>query len=434
MKDMRKNIIFYNKILSAIVLKGFSAILLFIFYQQISKKIGVNGAGVFGVIFSIQTIGVLLCNLGYNESIVKYVAKSYEANDTQSLNQIISTARKRVFPYAIFSIFAIIVYTLIYKIHFLESKVLLFQICFIVFPVIYIEQNAAILRGIGTFQLSWILIGIVVPASMLIFFYLLPFSYLSISLVVNLYIIMNWIVMIISFILVRFKLKPKALYNVKGSIQQDSNKVTYFPLVKTSRSLYVMGIFTAITELDIILVDYWFGNGPAGIYNIAKKISLSTSMLLIAVNSVIAPQLSVLFEANNQDGLKKILKRIFVLFSLYAVPITFIIIFFSEDILKLFGQQFTDAKEIVIILSVGQFINIMTGPVGNILIMGGSEQMLRNITIYISCLGLIGYCILIPLYGIVGAAWITALRVILQNIIIFYFVVSIYFNKPNPNK
>ena len=88
----------------------------------------------------------------------------------------------------------------------------------------------------------------------------------------------------------------------------------------------------------------------------------------------------------------------------------------------------------LLILTAGQFINIMTGPVGNILIMGGNERVLQNITIYISCLGLIGYFILIPLYGITGAAWVTALRVMLQNIIMFYFVVTIYIIEPKSNR
>lgn len=431
---MRKDLTFYKNVLSAIILRGFSAILLFIFYQQISNKIGVSGAGIFGVIFSIQTIGVLLCNLGYNESIVKYISKSYAINDIQLLNQIINTARIKVLPYAIISIILIFAYIFVNELQIFESKVLFFQISLIAFPIIFTEQNAAILRGIGVFQLSWVLIGIIVPASMLLFLNWLPFSYLSISIVVNLYIIINWVVMIISFMIVSVKLQNKKLVSIKSFVFQYSVKGKYSPLVNTSRSLYIISVFTAIMELDIILIDYWFGTEQAGIYNIIKKISLSTSMLLIAVNSVIAPQLSVLFEENNQEGVKKLLKKIFVLISLYAIPITFIVIFFSEDILKLFGQEFITGKNMLVILTAGQFINIMTGPVGNILIMSGNERMLQNITIYISCLGLIGYFMLIPLYGIIGAAWITALRVILQNVIMFYFVVSVSLKELNPNK
>jgi len=421
-------------ILAAIFLRGFSAILLFVFYQQISKKLGVNGAGIFGVIFSIQTIGVLLCNLGYNESIVKYIAKSFASNDIQSLNQIINTARLKVFPYAIISIILTFAYVFINKLQIFDSEVLFFQISLIAFPIIFTEQNAAVLRGIGVFQLSWVLIGIAVPATMLLFLNWLPFSYLSISVVVNFYIIINWVVMIISFMLVSVKLQNKTFVNIKSFVCQCGFKGIYSPLINTSHSLYIISIFTAIMELDIILIDYWFGIGQAGIYNIIKKISLSTSMLLLAVNSVIAPQLSVLFEENNHEDLKKLVKKIFVLISLYAIPITFIVIFFSEDILKLFGQEFITGKKMLLILTAGQFINIMTGPVGNILIMGGNERVLQNITIYISCLGLIGYFILIPLYGITGAAWVTALRVMLQNIIMFYFVVTIYIIEPKSNR
>jgi len=177
-------------------------------------------------------------------------------------------------------------------------------------------------------------------------------------------------------------------------------------------------------EIDIILINYWFGPEQTGVYSIIKKISLSISILLVAVNSVIAPKLSILFEHNKKQELINLLKKTFFILLIYAIPVTYLLISFPKEILMIFGKDFSQGSNILIIISLGQFINIITGPVGNILIMSNQEKLLRNIIVVISCLCFISYFIFIPIYGITGAAWITASRVVTQNLIVFSIVLK----------
>ncbi len=407
-------------ILVAIFLRGLGAILLFLFYQQISVKFGTNGAGVFGVIFSIQVLGVVLSNLGYNESIVKHIAKSHSINNIQITTKIIHTARIKTFPLSLLATLITLGYLLMYS----ENRSLPFQICFVIIPVLYIEQNAAILRGIGFFQISWILIGIAVPFLMLCI--LLSFN-LTLLQAIICYLIFNWLVMFFSFVLLKKKIQLDDNIKVKEFIKILCNFKSYrfhLPLIISSRSLCVIGIVTAIMEIDIILINYWFGPEQTGVYSIIKKISLSISILLVAVNSVIAPKLSILFEHNKKQELINLLKKTFFILLIYAIPVTYLLISFPKEILMIFGKDFSQGSNILIIISLGQFINIITGPVGNILIMSNQEKLLRNIIVVISCLCLISYFIFIPIYGITGAAWITALRVVTQNLIVFSIVLK----------
>ena len=83
----------------------------------------------------------------------------------------------------------------------------------------------------------------------------------------------------------------------------------------------------------------------------------------------------------------------------------------------IFGNSFKSGAFILVILALGQFINVITGSVGYLLMMSGNERLLRNNIIFIAVLNLTLNLLLIPKYGILGAAISTSVSLALQNII-----------------
>ena len=98
------------------------------------------------------------------------------------------------------------------------------------------------------------------------------------------------------------------------------------------------------------------------------------------------------------------------------------IFFLSDSILSLWGKEFTNAKNCLIILCVGQFFNIGTGAVGYLLSMTGHEKVLRNITILSLILSVLLNLVLINLIGILGAAIATSSVIIINNLVKAFFV------------
>lgn len=92
----------------------------------------------------------------------------------------------------------------------------------------------------------------------------------------------------------------------------------------------------------------------------------------------------------------------------------------------LFGNEFLVGEVALIILSFGQFINAATGPVGNLLMMTGKQDVNRNIVIATTVITVILNAVLIPIYGIIGAAIVNVIGTILFNVIP-YFLVKRYF-------
>jgi O-antigen/teichoic acid export membrane protein len=90
-------------------------------------------------------------------------------------------------------------------------------------------------------------------------------------------------------------------------------------------------------------------------------------------------------------------------------------IFYSEWFMGLFGAQYRTGAIILIILSVGQFVNVSFGSVGYLLSMTGRENSLRNIMLTSSAINIILSIIGVKLYGYVGVAYATAFSTILWN-------------------
>jgi O-antigen/teichoic acid export membrane protein len=97
-------------------------------------------------------------------------------------------------------------------------------------------------------------------------------------------------------------------------------------------------------------------------------------------------------------------------------------IFFPDFLLGIFGGDFKKGGIILSILAVGQFVNVITGSVGYLLIMCGQEKTLRNIIIFSALVTITFQLILVSEYSIMGIAIGTAIGLSLQNILATIFV------------
>jgi O-antigen/teichoic acid export membrane protein len=99
------------------------------------------------------------------------------------------------------------------------------------------------------------------------------------------------------------------------------------------------------------------------------------------------------------------------------VPIFIIIIFFPGFLLGLFGEEFMQATRLLRILSFGQVVFALSGPVMYILTMTKHEKTAVYIMLVTAGINLVGNAVLIPLIGLKGAALATASTTVLWNII-----------------
>lgn len=206
-----------------------------------------------------------------------------------------------------------------------------------------------------------------------------------------------------------------------------AEQIDFKSVLKVGVPLLISGsLFLVISWTDTLMIGYYKSSTDVGIYRIAFKVATLITFIQFAVNSIAAPTIASLYAEDDLTALRKYIKYIGVINAAFAIPITLFIIVFSEPLLNLFGAEYTSGTVLLPILAVGQLVNALAGPVMYILNMTGKEKLSQRIMIWMTGLNIILNVVLIPRYGIVGAAIATTISMVTWNVIAAFYVYKYY--------
>lgn len=197
----------------------------------------------------------------------------------------------------------------------------------------------------------------------------------------------------------------------------DFSKVA-LPLLLASSMLYLKG------WVDTLMIGVFLTEKDVGIYNIALKLANVISLPITAINTIAAPKFAE--NVNKNKELQKIVTTSTKIIFYSTLPIFGVIVIFADPILTLFGNEFTEAYLVLVIISIGSFINAISGSVGYFLQMTGNHVIYQNITIISSLLAVICNLILIPIFGILGASFTSTFIQILWNVSMIVYIKKKY--------
>ncbi|WP_204102177.1 MULTISPECIES: flippase [Spirulina sp. CCY15215] len=171
-----------------------------------------------------------------------------------------------------------------------------------------------------------------------------------------------------------------------------------------------------LVQTDILMLGSFIGAGAVGIYSPASKSALWVSFVLQSINIVVAPAFAILHIRGDRVELQKVISTVTLWIFWSSSAIALLLILFAKPLLGIFGSEFIEAHWALKILVIGQFINALSGSVGNLLSMTGYQNQLMLVSSCTALINLILNAIAIPLWGIVGAALTTALTLSIWNI------------------
>jgi len=192
---------------------------------------------------------------------------------------------------------------------------------------------------------------------------------------------------------------------------------------KSIRPLFMILLMSQITQWSgQLFLGSLYSSADVALFSTAQRTAMLNSFILVAVNAIAAPKFAEAFRQDNLDEIKKIVILSGRLIAFAAFPLILSMWLFAPWIMSLFGEEFTSAANVLRILALGQFVNVITGSVAHLLQMTGNEKLLRN-NMFISCAILVvGSLFLVPLYGIYGAAIATAVSISCENLLCVYQV------------
>ncbi|MBX7141706.1 MAG: flippase [Chitinophagales bacterium] len=192
-------------------------------------------------------------------------------------------------------------------------------------------------------------------------------------------------------------------------------------------SLFVASLASLVRGYaDTFILGRYATIADVGVYRTAFKVSTIARIALTAFLVPAAPKFAELFSQGKMKELGQSAQFATKIIFWCSAPILAGVIILSPFIMGIFGKEFLAGTEALIILSIGQFINAATGPVSNILMMTGRQKLNRNLMVGTTILAIILDLILIPRFGIVGAACVNTFGVILMNMIPFFLIKKYY--------
>lgn len=392
-------------------LRALGAGIAFSFNIVLGRLFGAEDAGLYFLALTIATICYTLGNLGLEGVLLRHAA-SNSSPDRKGEIQTIAAIGMRVSL-----IFALILTVLLVIAAPWIAEVILKNpdltrplqwMALTIVPQTQLRLYAQLLRGFKKIALSQTLRNIDVPLMTIIFIAILGVSF-GVTGAVWAFALASTLTFIFAIIIWKRVLKPES--QVTHTITTRELIRSGFPLLQTN----LMNLM--LNPATIMLLGALADATAVAIFAIAFRTAMLTRFSLMAVNAIAAPKFAALHSSKEDKALASTSRRSTFLITFAATPMLVIFMVFPEWVMSLFGEEFVAGAQVLMILSAGQFFAVICGSVGYLLMMSGNEKLLRNNTLISGITCLILNLLLIPDYGVIGAAVAVSSSIILRSLL-----------------
>ena len=398
--------------------------LAFLFSVMLARLLGTSDTGVFFLALTIVTIGATVARLGLDNAVLRFASVAHVQNNKSSMAALYRQAIGMV-------IISGIVLTLLLKIIMpyltlgqdkaTELQTIMPVMLLALTPVALIMLQGEFFKSIQAPGLATVLQTVLSPLIMVAGLALLFLTVnagnvgkANVQNVALIYCIASIVTVLLGAI-VWYQQMP-GLLQQKGHFNNRLLLQTSLPL------LWVASMNLLMNWTDILVLGAWTNSATVGVYGVATRVAGLTIFVLVAVNSVTAPQFSALHAENKHPELEQLAQKSAFWMLLAVLPVILLLLIYPKWVLGLFGSDFKQGASILRVLAIGQLVNVSMGSVGYLLMMTGHERLMRNNIIFSAMVNLLGNLLLVPTYGAIGAAVSTAFSLSLMNIISYTLV------------
>ena len=390
----------------------------YVYILLITRLYGVKSLGIFSICLTLSLLFAMSGKLGLDTAALKYISQYNHTKNIVQISKIYWMAWIRIFFYSTsLAIFIYIIADTIALVLFRKPEILpgVRIIPFVIVPMALASLNQESLRAIKKFgyysffltqsNLLFSIVGLLVLHSF--------FGRAMVSAPV--------FALAFGVGMTFFFSQAIWLKNAKVGLPWDNRtvepEVSSRRLFKVALPLVLANSMNFIMQwTDTLSLSFFCPVWLVGIYTTATKVANLANIPYMVINSIAAPMISGYYGNNHLTKLKILMKKLTVAATVGGVLTGIVIFLLGEQILLLFGQQFTKgvlALDILLLARIGQ---AFAGPAVAMLQMTGKEHTFKKIMIISATLNIFLNIILVPLYGIEGAAIATMISILLMNI------------------
>lgn len=182
--------------------------------------------------------------------------------------------------------------------------------------------------------------------------------------------------------------------------------------------LFLAGVGVLFSQASTLILGTVKGASAVGLYSVADRGAELLTFVMVAQNAAFASTAASLYATRDLERLQRLATKIARWTFLATLPLAIVFIGFGHWFLFYsYGLQFTPAQKALAILSFGQLANVSMGLNGMLLIMTGHESHAATAVGAGAAANIILNLLLVPGWGMEGAAISNASSVILWNVL-----------------
>lgn len=395
----------------------------------LARILGTVELGYYSLALSTLNIAMGVALFGLDAAVIRFVAVMQSRDDAQKtwesiqigtgLSLIFSTL-VGIFLYIFSFYLAINVFNDIQLVPYL-------QLTSIFIPMLVVnDQLSNVLKGFKKFDLSVFAQYIFQPIARLIITGIIFFIGLNAKTAIIAY----CLAMISSTGLLIFYLNRD--FSLKGKI-----KVSRSLLKETlvfSIPVWLSSLLSRFkNNIQILFIGSWDTIAGVGIFSVASQITFISGEISSAINVTSKPIIAELADQGDITQMERIYQLSNKWILIIQIPIFLVMVLFPKTLLQIFGNEFSVGSFPLVILAFGSLFKVGTGMGGIIIDMAGYTKIkLVNSILQVTTLILLNY-LLIPRWGLVGAAVAAVVGESFVNILrlveVFFIYKIIPFNR-----
>ncbi len=383
-----------------------------------ARVLGADGYGIFSIATSILAVAAIFINFGTEQLAIKWVTPRTLASKSREWPEITQFFLSAVLLIAVSATICAIIASAVLIVRGQFGVIAAFVL--VASPIVALTMlNEAMLRAMGCVVSSTLASQAIRPTVVLVLIFAMVFlkEDVSTSEVLFGYGFGISLAFVISLFWAWKSLAERRNYDSLNS--SGVSVIDVFHLTKGYLLVAILGI--VLNKVDVMVLGTKVPAAEVGQYAAAYSFGFLVLVILQVVNLVIAPQLAAAYSELDRREIERLLRLSRLMAGGLATPIFLTLLYFPGVALAILGPEFIGATNVLRILAVGMFLNALFGSVGNFLLMSGHELVFAAILASAILLCLVLLFLLIPAYGIEGAAIAVSLTMLFWNMLSFLF-------------
>lgn len=354
---------------------------------------------VFGAIvvyLSALNLASIICLMGFNQGIIKYISGNKDHREKQNI--YITIALSASISLGVVAGVVLFAFSDWFSSQLFSSHQAILFILALSLPFsASVKMISAILRGYMNTSHYFIYSNLLLPISKIIFVgVIIQFVASAVGITTAILLSLSVVAILGVYMIYKIGWRPDI------SKQVDIRDFVWYslPLV-VSASLHRL-----LSDFDKFLISSFKGTAAVGQYEVAIVVGGLLGIFRTAFSFLLFPKISELDAAGRSDEIQRVYKYTTKAIMLFSAPLFILIITRPDGLIMLFGEDYSISSISIVLtlISSSYVFNAVVGPNGEALLGFGRSRTVLVYNMIAVIINLLLNVLLIPRYGIIGAA------------------------------